>query len=119
MVKSKVVKSRFAKRYPKEFQRQLVDLYRAGNTLTNLSQRFGPTPWAISRWVKQADRRGSRATMLGRLVATPTAFCRQIVTDRTIAAGAVAFYGGGASADVGQPPRDARRAAAGVPGCEA
>jgi len=56
MVKSKVVKSRFAKRYPKEFQRQMVDLYRAGNTLTNLSQRFGPTPWAISRWVKQADR---------------------------------------------------------------
>jgi transposase len=55
MVKSKVVKSKFAKRYPKEF-RQMVELYRAGNTLTNLSQRFGPTPWAISRWVKQADR---------------------------------------------------------------
>jgi transposase len=43
-------------RYPKEFQRQMVDLYRAGNTLTNLSQRFGPTPWAFCRWVKQADR---------------------------------------------------------------
>ena len=56
MVKSKVFKSKFAKRYPKEFRRQMVDLYRAGNTLTNLSQRFGPTPWAISRWVKQADR---------------------------------------------------------------
>jgi transposase len=56
MIKPKVVKSKFAKRYPKEFQRQMVDLYRAGNTLTNLSQRFGPTAWAISRWVKQADR---------------------------------------------------------------
>jgi transposase len=56
MVKSKVFKSRFAKRYPKEFQRQMVELYRAGNTLTDLSRRFGPTPWAISRWVKRADR---------------------------------------------------------------
>jgi transposase len=56
MIKSKVGKSRFAKRYPKEFQRQMVELYRAGNTLTELSRRFGPTPWAISRWVKQADR---------------------------------------------------------------
>jgi transposase len=56
MVKSKAAKSKFAKRYPKEFQRQMVDLYRAGDTLTNLSRRFGPTPWAISRWVKQAYR---------------------------------------------------------------
>ena len=56
MVKSQVTKSKFAKRYPKELQHQMVELYRAGNTLTDLSRRFGPTPWAISRWVKQADR---------------------------------------------------------------
>jgi transposase len=34
----------------------MVELYHAGNTLAELSRRFGPTPWAISRWVKQADR---------------------------------------------------------------
>ena len=56
MVNPEVTKSKFAKRYPKEFQRQMVELYRAGNTLTDLSRRVGPTPWAISRWVKQADR---------------------------------------------------------------
>ena len=56
MVKSKIAKSRFAKRYPKEFQLQMVELHRAGNTLSELSRRFGPTPWAISRWVKQASR---------------------------------------------------------------
>jgi transposase-like protein len=56
MVKSKVTKSKFAKRYPTEFQLQIVELYRAGNILTDLSRRFGPTPWAISRWVKQAYR---------------------------------------------------------------
>jgi transposase-like protein len=30
MVKSKVAKSKSAKRYPKEFRRQMVELYRAG-----------------------------------------------------------------------------------------
>lgn len=34
----------------------MVELHRAGQTLTDLSRQFGPTPWAISRWVKQADR---------------------------------------------------------------
>jgi transposase len=56
MVKPKHFKSKFAKRYPKEFQRQMVELHRAGNTLKDLSRRFGPSQWAISRWVKQADR---------------------------------------------------------------
>lgn len=56
MVKSKAVKSKFAKRYPREFQRQMVELHRAGDTLAQLSRRFGPSQWAISRWVKQADR---------------------------------------------------------------
>ena len=51
-----MVKSKYAKRYPREFRRQMVELHRAGRTLSDLSQQFGPTPWAISRWVKQADR---------------------------------------------------------------
>lgn len=51
-----MAKSKYAKRYPKEFRRQMVELHRAGRTLPQLSKEFGPSPWAISRWVKQADR---------------------------------------------------------------
>ena len=47
-------KSKFAKRYPKEFRRQLVELYRAGRSIPSLSREFGPSQWAISRWVKHA-----------------------------------------------------------------
>ena len=56
MVKSKVSKSKYGKRYPKAFQHQMVELHRAGHPLKELSERFGPSQWAISRWVKQADR---------------------------------------------------------------
>jgi len=51
-----MVKSKFAKRYPKEFRRPLVELHRAGRSLSDLSREFGPSQWAISRWVRQADR---------------------------------------------------------------
>ena len=51
-----MAKSKHAKRYPKEFRRQLVELHRAGRTLSELSREFGCSQWAISRWVKQADR---------------------------------------------------------------
>ena len=51
-----MAKSKFAKRYPKEFRRQLVQLHRAGRSLTELSREFGCSQWAISRWVKQSDR---------------------------------------------------------------
>ena len=45
-----------SKRYPPEFRRQLVDLHRAGRKISELSREFGVSHWAISRWVKQADR---------------------------------------------------------------
>lgn len=51
-----MAKSKFAKRYPKEFQTQLARLHRAGRSLSELSREFGCSPWAISRWAKQADR---------------------------------------------------------------
>ena len=37
MVKSTVVKSKFATRYPKEFHRQMVQLHRAGRTVARQS----------------------------------------------------------------------------------
>ena len=51
-----MAKSKHAKRYPKEFHRQMVELHRGGRTLSELSREFGCSQWAISRWVKQADR---------------------------------------------------------------
>ena len=51
-----MAKSNHAKRYPKEFHRQMVELHRAGRSISELSREFGCSQWAISRWVKQADR---------------------------------------------------------------
>jgi transposase len=45
-----------SKRYRPEFHRQLVELHRAGRRISELSREFGVSEWAISRWVKQADR---------------------------------------------------------------
>ena len=45
-----------SKRYPPEFRRQLVELHQAGRKISELSREFGVSHWAISRWVKQADR---------------------------------------------------------------
>ena len=42
MVKSKVSKSKYGKRCPKEFRHQMVELHRAGNSVAELSKRFGP-----------------------------------------------------------------------------
>ena len=55
-----MAKSKFAKRYPPEFRRQMVELHRAGRSLSQLSREFGCSQWAISRWVKQADRDAGR-----------------------------------------------------------
>ena len=54
MVKTKVPNR--AKRYPPEFRRQLVELHRTGRKISELAREFGVSEWAISRWVKQADR---------------------------------------------------------------
>lgn len=51
-----MVKSKHAKRYPKPFRAQMVQLHRAGRSLSELSREFGCSQWAISRWIKQAER---------------------------------------------------------------
>ena len=45
-----------SKRYPPEFRQQLVELHRAGQRISDLSREFGVSHWAITCWVKQADR---------------------------------------------------------------
>lgn len=49
-------KSARANRYPPEFHRQMVELVRAGRKKRELAREFGCSVWAITRWVKQADR---------------------------------------------------------------
>jgi transposase len=43
-------------RYTPEFRRQVVELARSGRSVRALSKEFGPTPWTIHLWIKQAKR---------------------------------------------------------------
>ena len=51
-----MAKSKTSKRYTREFRQELLALHRAGRSISELSREFGPTPWTIKLWVRQADR---------------------------------------------------------------
>jgi len=92
-----MAKSKFAKRYPVEFRRQLVELHRAGRSLTELAREFGCSQWAISRWVKQAERDAGRGD--GGLTTSEREELvrlrrenRQLKTEREILAKAAAWF---------------------------
>jgi transposase len=51
-----MAKPKTSKRYTREFRQELIALHRAGRSIPELSREFGPTPWTIALWVKQADR---------------------------------------------------------------
>src|SRR6185437_9867233 len=56
-----MAKSKTSKRYTPEFRHQLVELHRVGGrSIPSLSREFGPSPWTIALWVKQADRDAGR-----------------------------------------------------------
>ena len=55
-----MAKSKTSKRYTREFRQQMVELHRAGRSIPGLAREFGPTPWTIALWVKQADRDAGR-----------------------------------------------------------
>ena len=42
--------------YPPEFRQQIVELYHAGRSTTELAQDFGPHPQSIRNWVAWAKR---------------------------------------------------------------
>ena len=44
--------SRYARRYPEKFRRQMVELVRTGRTPTELAREFEPTANAIRNCVK-------------------------------------------------------------------
>ena len=48
-------KNRGRIRYAPEFQRQMVELVRAGRTPEELAREFEPTANTIRHWVKQSD----------------------------------------------------------------
>ena len=43
-------------RYTPEFRRQMVELWRGGRQLAELSKEFGCSTWSIRHWDKQATR---------------------------------------------------------------
>lgn len=55
-----MAKSKTSKRYTREFRQQMVELHRGGQSIPELSREFGPSPWTIALWVKQADRDAGR-----------------------------------------------------------
>jgi transposase len=48
--------NRSRRAYPPEFRQQVVDLYHAGRSTTELAQDFGPHPQSIRNWVAWAER---------------------------------------------------------------
>ena len=46
---------RTRKPYPAEFRRQIVELARAGRSVTELATEFEPSGETIRNWIKQAD----------------------------------------------------------------
>ncbi len=41
--------------YPQELKRQIVELHRAGRTITELAEEFAPTEPTIRDWIRQAE----------------------------------------------------------------
>jgi transposase len=46
--------------YPPEFRQQMVELFDAGRSTTELAQDFGPHPQSIRNWVAWAKREAGR-----------------------------------------------------------
>jgi transposase len=41
--------------YAPEFRQQIVELYRAGRSISELSREFEPSAQSIGQWIKQAE----------------------------------------------------------------
>jgi transposase len=42
--------------YPREFQQKILDLARAGRTISSLAKEFEPTETTIRNWITQSER---------------------------------------------------------------
>jgi transposase len=75
----------------------MVELHRAGRKISELSREFGCSEWAISRWVKQADRDtgrgdGGLTTAEREELVRLRREIRQLKTEREILAKATAWF---------------------------
>lgn len=46
--------------YPAEFRQKLVELHRAGRTISELAEQFEPSEQTIRNWIAQADADGGK-----------------------------------------------------------
>jgi transposase len=84
--------------YPPEFREQIIELYRAGRSTSELAKDFGPHPQSIRNWVagskEDAGKEGkgsltpSEREELGRLRREN----RQLLLDREILSKAAAWF---------------------------
>lgn len=59
-------KSKFARRYDREFKENAVALVRSGKTVTDVARDLGVSHWSLSRWVQFAENGGTQ-TQVGTL----------------------------------------------------
>lgn len=59
-------KSKFARRYDREFKENAVALVRGGKTVTDVARDLGVSHWSLARWVHLAESGGSQ-TQVGTL----------------------------------------------------
>ena len=48
--------------YPAEFRQKIVELYRAGRSITELAEQFEPSDQTIRNWIAQAEADGGNRT---------------------------------------------------------
>ena len=50
--------------YPAEFRQKIVELYRAGRSIAELTEQFEPSDQTIRNWIARADVDGGKRTDL-------------------------------------------------------
>ena len=48
--------------YPAEFRQKIVELYRAGRSITELAEQFEPSDQTIRNWIAKAEADGGKRT---------------------------------------------------------
>ena len=87
--------------YPAEFRKQMVDLFRAGRSASELSREFGVSTQSISTWVAQAAADSSKPRNKDALTSAERKELsrlrrqvRQLQQERDILAKATAWFAG-------------------------
>jgi transposase len=91
--------NRSRRAYPPEFRQQVVELYHAGRSTTELAQDFGPHPQSIRNWVAWAKRDAGAVANGGSLTPSEREELdrlrrenRQLKLDREILSKAAAWF---------------------------